>query len=178
MIERTFITGFGPFGSIIENPSSKLAALARRPHKVLEVAYAAVDDFLSGLDGESFDRLLMLGLASGRDRITPELYARNVIGKSKDVRGKSRPGYIEAGSPLLLESTLWTPEVTSEIVAFDPLTKISMDAGTYLCNYIEYQALRRFPKKLVGFLHVPTEDRVSLDMQAASLGRILDIVER
>jgi pyrrolidone-carboxylate peptidase len=177
MSDRTFVTGFGPFKNISENPSSTLASISGRPFQVLKVAYTAVDDFLAGLNPNSFDRLLMLGVAVNRDRLTPELFARNMIGKSPDMRGHASLGYIKVGAPLRLGSTLWTPEIVSTIVAYDPLTKISMDAGDYLCNYIGYRALERFPDKQVGFLHVPSQERVPIDQQAASLKRILDLVE-
>lgn len=178
MSDRTFITGFGAFLAVSDNPSSKLAEQTGRPYQVLEVSYTAVDHFLASLSDASFDRLLMLGVAANRDRLTPELFARNMIGKAPDVRGKAPLGYIEQGAPLLLESTLWTPEITSEIVAYDPQTKISMDAGDYLCNYLGYKALQRFPNKLVGFMHVPSPERLPLCHQATSLDRILKLVER
>jgi len=178
MSERTLITGFGAFGVIAENPSAKLAELCGRPFHVLEVAYQAVDEFLSGLLPDSFDRLLMLGVAANRDRLTPELFARNMIGKARDVRGDAPIGYIEVGAPLILESTLWTPEVASEIVAYDPHTKLSMDGGDYLCNYIGYRALEKFPRNQVGFLHVAPIERLPLETQVASLQRILTVVER
>ena len=176
MSDRTFVTGFGAFRDIGENPSAKLAGASGCPFQVLEVSYRAVDDFIAGLNPNSFDRLLMLGVAAGRDRLTPELFARNWIGKSADVRGYAPMGRIEEDAPLLFESTLWTPEIASEIVAFDPHTRISMDAGDYLCNYISYRALQRFPDKKVGFLHVPGVDKLLLDKQSESLTKILAII--
>ena len=177
MSDRTFVTGFKAFLNVNDNPSAKLAESCGRPFQTLEVAYRAVDDFLAGIDPSTFDRLLMIGVAAGRDRITPELYARNTIGKSKDVRGYAPEGLIDPNGETLLQSTLWTPEIASEIVAFDPHTKISMDAGRYLCNYISYRALQLFPQKRVGFLHIPIEEKLPLDTQSASLKRILEIIE-
>jgi len=178
MKDRTFVTGFGAFQDIAVNPSSKLAETCGRPFRNLEVAFQAVDDFVQELSPATFDRLLMLGVASSRDRLTPELFARNMLGPSKDVRGYAREGFIVPEAPLLLESTLWTPQILSEIVAYDPHTKISMDAGEYLCNYISYRALQRFPDKQVGFLHVPSESHLPLAEQSATLERILSVIER
>jgi len=178
MNDRTFVTGFRAFGSIAENPSAKLAESCGRPFQTLEVAYRAVDDFLVGLDPNKFDRLLMIGVAAGRDRIAPELLARNFIGKTPDVRGFAPMGFIDANGPMLLPSTLWTPEIEAEIVIDVPHTKISMDAGRYLCNYISYRALQKFPDKMVGFLHVPGVDKLALESQQKCLDAILSIVER
>lgn len=176
--ERTLVTGFGDFGTVTGNPSAVLAKACGRPYDVIEVAYRAADDFLSGLEAGSFDRLLMLGVAAGRDRLALELFARNMIGRARDVRGNAPEGYIEEGAPLLLESTLWTPEIASEIVAYDPRTRMSWDAGTYLCNYLAYRALQRFPGKALGFLHVPGIERMPLDQQQEALRRILEVIEQ
>ena len=177
-MNRTFVTGFGAFKSIAENPSATLAESSGRPHTVLEVSYQAVDEFISSLCTDSFDRLLMIGVAAKRDRLTPELFARNMIGPDADVRGYAPLGYIEPMAPLLLESTLWTPEVLSEIVIYDPHTKVSMDGGDYLCNYIGYRALAAFPEKRVGFLHIPTPEHLPMQEQQRVLQMMLEIIER
>jgi pyroglutamyl-peptidase len=178
MSQRTFVTGFKAFGAVVDNPSAKLAQASGRPFQTLEVAYRAVDDFLAGLDASTFDRLLMIGVASGRDRITPELLARNFIGKTLDVRGYAPEGLIDLKGETLLESTLWKAEIVSEVVAFIPHTRLSMDAGHYLCNYISYRALQHFPAKQVGFLHVPAEDKLPIEVQLDTLQRIFAIIER
>lgn len=174
---RTLVTGFGPFRNVTENPSAKLAEGCGRPFQVLEVAYDAADAFLEGLSPEGFDTLLMLGVASGRSRLTPELFARNVRHGEADVRGQTLPGPIEEGQPLLLESTLWNAHLLAEVeVGFGLFA--SMDAGGYLCNYLSYRALRRFPSKRVGFLHVPPFDKVPQERQAEILAGVLESVER
>ena len=173
---RTFVTGFGPFGSVAENPSGLLAKGCERPFEVLEVAYEAVDAFVSGLNPEGFDTLLMLGVAVSRTHLTPELYARNWKGAVADVRGASLPGPIEEGEPLLLPSTLWNAHLVAEL-SVRPGLFASMDAGSYLCNYLSYRALRRFPQKRVGFLHVPTFERVPQDRQTEILTQVLAAVE-
>ena len=172
---RTFVTGFGPFGSVTDNPSGRLAEGCGRPFEVLEVAYEAADAFLARLDPRSFDALLMLGVAVSRDRPTPELMARNWKGEVPDVRGKSLPGPIEEGEPLLLEATLWEAGLVAEL-SVDPGLFASMDAGSYLCNYLSYRALRRFPEKRVGFLHVPPFEKVEQARQAEVLEKVLAAV--
>lgn len=173
---RTFVTGFGPFGTVTDNPSGRLAEGCGRPFEVLEVAYDAADAFLARLDPEGFDTLLMLGVATARDRIMPELMARNWKGEVPDVRGKSLPGPIEEGEPLLLESTLWNAHLVAGL-SVSPGLFASMDAGNYLCNYLSYRAMRRFPERRVGFLHVPPFEKVPQEAQAATLAQILAAVE-
>ena len=172
----TFVTGFGPFGNVTKNPSGRLAEGCGRPFEILEVAYEAVDAFVEALNPEGFDTLLMLGVAVSRTHITPELYARNWKGETPDVRGVSIPGPIEEDEPLLLPSTLWNAHLVAGL-SVHPGVFASLDAGSYLCNYLSYRALRRFPQKRVGFLHVPPFERVSERGQAEVLSEILNAIE-
>lgn len=173
---RTLVTGFGPFGTVTDNPSGRLAEDCGRPFKVIEVAYDAADAFVETLNSESFDTLLMLGVATRRERMTPELFARNWRGEVADVRGKADPGPIEEGQPLLIESTLWNAHLLAH-VEVDLGLFASMDAGSYLCNYLSYRAIRKFTTKRVGFLHVPPFEKLSQERQAELLGKVLKAVE-
>lgn len=175
--QRTLVTGFGPFGAITENPSAKLAEESGRPHRVLEVAFEAADEFLASLDPSTFDRLILIGVAAGRQHITPEVYARNQIGRVKDVQGIDRFGPIDPASPLLMPSTLWETEILVELL-MDPRMRISCDAGSYLCNFISYRALTRLPDKAVGFLHVPKPTEMPLETQVEVLQLVLEALER
>lgn len=173
---RTLVTGFGSFGSVEDNPSAHLARECGRECEVLEVAYAAADAFLAGLDPARFDTLLMLGVAVSRSRMTPELFARNACDGTPDVRGVVHDPVIEPGAPLLIESTLWNAHLLAALEVGDDL-HTSMDAGAYLCNYLSYRALRRFPTKRVGFLHVPPFERIPQARQAAVLADVLGWIE-
>jgi pyrrolidone-carboxylate peptidase len=48
----------------------------------------------------------------------------------------------------------------------------SVDAGSYLCNYLLYRALLRFPEKRIGFLHVPAFSVVPFEEQICVLRTI------
>ena len=170
------MTGFGPFHKIAVNPSGWLAERSDRDYRVLEVSYRAVDEFIQTLNPNAFDRLLMIGVATTRQFITPELFARNHHAPVPDVTGEIRTLEIEPGAPLLLTSSLWHPERLSQAYPGHP-TRTSCDAGGYLCNYIAFRALRRFPEKEVGFLHIPTFETVSQSEQIGALHAILAAVE-
>lgn len=172
----TLVTGFGPFLSVKDNPSGRLAQQSQRSHVVLDVAFRAVDEFLEQVDPNSFDRLLMMGVAAKRHFVTPELFARNRYQSVPDVTGEVRSDEIELGAPLLLTSTLWRPERISWAYLGQPL-RTSCDAGGYMCNYIAYRALRRFSDKEVGFLHIPAFEEVSEEEQLRALLEILEAVE-
>ena len=69
----------------------------------------------------------------------------------------------------MLASTLWTPELLGE----SDFRRPSVDPGGYLCNYVLYRALQRFPDKRIGFLHVPKFDHVPFETQLAELQAII-----
>ena len=167
----TLITGFGPFLSVTDNPSGRLAAESGLPHRVLEVSFDAVDEFVEGLDPADFETLLMLGVAGRASTMRVELVAHNVIGSTPDVRGHVQgPSAISPMHPAQLAGTLWTgPELLNEGDGWVP----SVDAGDYLCNYIYFRAAQRFPDKPVGFLHVPPYEAMPFEEQRELLDRIL-----
>jgi pyrrolidone-carboxylate peptidase len=63
------------------------------------------------------------------------------------------------------------------IAAAPPSFANSDNAGCYLCNYVYYRALRRFPAKRVGFVHVPPLDVMPLDAQRERLAHLLSALE-
>jgi pyrrolidone-carboxylate peptidase len=172
---KVLVTGLGPFMEVTDNPSARVACDMEQPCQILEVSYQAVDVFVNRLDHASFDYWLMLGVASARPKVSLELFARN-IRKGKDVLGNENRGEIQAGGPLLLPSTLWTPEIAAELLVERPKeVAASMDAGTYLCNYLLYRGLERFPTKRVGFMHVVNPDQVGIDRQVEISRRALSL---
>jgi pyroglutamyl-peptidase len=177
MSERTLVTGFGPFLDVVDNPSARLAEALDRPFQVLEVSYDAVEDFIFHVDPSSFDRLLMLGVASGRAHLSAELFARNTYGAVADVAGRSRSGAIQQGQPLLLGSSLFGDEALADILVSHQRMRMSLDAGCYLCNFAYFKALTAFPLKQVGFLHVPSFSAISFEEQLGALGDVLRAVE-
>lgn len=176
MTSKIFVTGFGPFGDVVENPSQKLATQIGLPHEVLPVGFKDVDQFLQRFDPAGISTLLLLGVAAKRDRITPEFFARNESGKTVDVRGEARPGKIVDDGPHLRETTLWNSNLVSEWTTELPV-RASFDAGTYLCNYIYFQALTSFPNLNVGFLHVPSEALLEFTIQLETLRTIVQALE-
>lgn len=169
---RTLVTGFTAFGRFGVNPAALLASALQRPFELLEVSFAAVDDFLDRrARDDAFDRLLMLGVAADRDVIKLEQFARNHVGDSPDVRGEIRgPAPIDPAGPATLPSTLFALTPATSFAASD-------DAGCYLCNYAYYRALQRLPHKRIGFVHVPPLDALPLEAQHEALRRLLNAIE-
>lgn len=172
---RVFVTGFGPFGDIGDNPSAVLARGCGRPHRVLRVAYAAVEEALADLQSEPFDALLMIGVAAGAERMRLESVAHNRIGKHADVEGVvAGPGPIDPRAPFQLHGGLWEPGC--ELAEADPIG-VTTDAGDYLCNYLYFRAIQAFPERRIGFLHVPTFETLPEATQSEVLSRVLRVLE-
>ena len=168
------VTGFGPFLDHGENPSQRLAESCGERFEVLEVSYRAVDEFVEGLDPASFDCWLALGLADRSETMLVETVGHNRIGATPDVLGEVHgPGKIDPDGFAMLASTLWTPELLGE----NDVRRPSTDPGGYLCNYVLYRALKRFPEKRIGFMHVPKFDHVPFETQLAEIHLILSELE-
>jgi len=159
--------------NVADNPSAQLAEAMEWPHKVLDVSYSAVERFVFQREEPNFERLLLLGAAPGRKFLSPELFARNTYGGAADMDGERRNGEIEAGRPLLLTSTLFEDDLLAAALAEDKRMRLSLDAGSYLCNFIYYEALTHFPDKRVGFVHVPTFETISFEDQLNSLNALM-----
>lgn len=171
---RVFVTGFGPFGDIGDNPSAVLARGCGSPHRVLRVAFAAVEEALIEFRDEPFEALLMIGVAAGAERMRLESVAHNRIGKHADVDGEvAGPGPIDPKEPFQLHGGLWEPRC--ELGEADPID-VTTDAGDYLCNYLYFRAIQAFPERRVGFLHVPTFETLPEGTQSEVLGRVLRVL--
>ncbi len=171
------VVGFGPYLNVADNPSARIAEALDWPHVVLDVSYSAAERFAFQRDTGYFDRLLLLGAAPSRKFLSPELFARNVYGGVADVDGERRTGEIEAGSPLLLTSTLFTDEPMAAALAADPHLRLSLDAGCYLCNFLYYEALKRFAGKQVGFVHLPPFEAIPMAAQIQSIYGLMRAIE-
>lgn len=177
MSERTLVTGFGPFLDVVDNPSRHLAEATGRSCQVLEVSYDAVEDFIFHLDPSTFDRLLLIGVAPSRTHVCAELFARNVYGGVADVEGRGRSGSIQSDQPLLLGSTLFGDELLSDILVHHRSVRMSLNAGSYLCNFAYFKALAAFPAKQVGFLHVPPFEVIPFEDQLGVVEAFLNALE-
>lgn len=158
--EKWIVTGFGPFRDVMENPSSWLAQRSGHPFELLEVSFAGVDAFLDQLDPQSFDRWLMIGVHGAATKFHLECVGKNYVGNGADVMGcVAGPGSIDPSYSPQLHADFWLG-----IEDCDDW-EITTDAGGYLCNYLFFRGLQKFSDKKIGFLHVPRQEVVPLEMQ-------------
>jgi pyroglutamyl-peptidase len=162
---RVLITGFGPFPGAPFNPSAALAkALARRRRPALAgierathvfaTTYASVDRDLPKLFAQKPDIVLMFGVAGRRRRLCIETRARNAVSLLfPDASGyRPRHGVIKLRGPAALTGNAPFARLVGAAG-----TRLSRDAGRYLCNYVYWRALEqlRGTRPLVQFVHIP-----------------------
>jgi pyroglutamyl-peptidase len=164
------ITGFGRFPGAPFNPSKPLAlavAKRRRPAfadvqravHIFETSYAAVDRDLPKLIAQHKpDIVLMFGLAARTVHVRIETRARNTMSTLfPDVSGH-RPNEraIALGKPDA-RGTARFARLLGAARASGARTRLSRDAGRYLCNYVYWRALEasRSGTPLAQFIHIP-----------------------
>jgi pyroglutamyl-peptidase len=166
------LTGFGPFPGAPFNPTAplvqKLARLRRSaladvaivPH-VFATSYASVERDLPQLIAHHRpDALLMFGLAPRAKKIRIETRARNAASILPDVAGRSPSRHgVEAGASRTLALPAPLRRLLGAVRGARVRASLSHDAGTYLCNYLCWQAAEaaRRPRgpRLAAFVHVP-----------------------
>lgn len=201
-----YVTGFGPFGSVVENPTTALCRwLDERRGQleadgielvgpdVVEVSAVAAREKSAEIAAALGDRLgftcvLHLGVAQGRRRLSLECRAVNTADfRIPDVRGFVAQGepVVERAAPGCSEySTLPLPELLGAMHDARVHAEISTDAGRYICNYIYFRSLHEAaPLGIpVLFMHVPDfRDLSEADQRQgveALLYALRDLVDR
>lgn len=170
MANAILVTGFGPFGSVRENPSAAIAARLdgafcaahRIVGAVLPVEIETLSEHLASLvERVRPAAVIQFGVAERRDRILLERAAVNhALFSIPDIRGVSwRDRSLEDHGPFERRSTLPLAAIAERWAEAGLSFAFSDDAGRYLCNVALYYGLRlaeRFsPRPLWGFIHVP-----------------------
>lgn len=176
---QTLLTGFGPFGKVVSNPTERLllhfAPEAAPEHDLtlcrLPVSYACAPQVLraaidkGGCQGRPFDTILMLGVAAGSHHWRVERYGRNFCSRTiPDADGQTAPGpVIIPGAVEALPVTLPVEPMLQALKRIELPAVFSDRAGAYLCNVALFTALLHLqetghPAK-AGFLHVPADEQ-------------------
>src|SRR5437763_972972 len=163
------ITGFGRFPGAPFNPSGPLAlALAkrrrpafadlRRAVHVFETSYAAVDRDLPKLMAKHKpDIVLMFGLAARTPFVRIETRARNVVSiLFPDVAGFRPTNRAIAAGKADARGRAGFAGLLGAARASGMRSRLSRDAGRYLCNYAYWGALEASRSgTLAQFIHIP-----------------------
>lgn len=157
MTLRVLLTGFGPFGEVVSNPTERLVAhfgglvlptsFERAPRLLFERMF-------------DHDVVLMLGVAESSEEFRVERLGRNVDdARIVDVDGAQPKGVIVADGPETLSATIDVERVRDAIERVGQRSSLSASAGAYVCNRVLYSVLHRLQgtNTRAGFLHVPAD---------------------
>lgn len=190
-MKKILLTGFGPFLNNESNPTKEIAESLHGKviggyevvGRILPVEFAESGRVLKQyLEELAPDAIILMGLASGRTKVTPERIAINCDdGGRPDNAGFIPQGEkIAADGPDGLFSTLPVQEMVSRLVDAGIPAEISNSAGTYVCNHVMYEALHTLGQKGLavpaGFIHVPANYGLALKHAIASMAQ--DDIER
>ena len=117
------------------------------------------------LAGHCYDYVICTGLAEGRDAVSVERVAVNLI----DARIPDNNGEMPSDIRIIddgedgIFSTLPTRKMTDEAQRIGLDARLSYSAGTYVCNYIFYRVLHHLKgsSTKAGFIHVPLSTQLA-----------------
>ena len=167
MEKRLLITGFDAFDNIEANPSQlaveqlpDTVGCFRLEKLVLPTVYGtAAQMVLDRIEALRPDLVLCIGVADGRDAITPERIGINLRSASLPDNAGNQPAQepVIEGGPDGIFSTLPVEEMVKAIRAAGDPASVSNTAGTFVCNDVLYTLLHHYagtPTR-VGFVHLP-----------------------
>ncbi len=167
MKKRLLITGFDPFGGSKINPSwmavnmlpEQLGDYVLCKLPIPTVFGKAAELVLEKAAEFKPDLILCVGLAGGRDAVTPERIAVNI----RDARNSDNAGLqpfgqrIIADGPAAYFTTVPVEDMAQAIRDAQIPASVSNTAGTFVCNDVLYTLLHHYEGTdvKVGFIHVP-----------------------
>lgn len=175
-MKKLLLTGFEPFLDHSINPTERIV---RNLHGEKINSYTVTGEILPvdfGRTGQVMidllkkhqpDAVISLGLAAGRDRITPERIAINCNEGPVDNKGYKPSGErIEDNGPDGYFSKLPIYEMVQAMQDAGLPAKISNTAGAYLCNNVMYHGLHYLSENDIdipaGFIHIPASHELAM----------------
>lgn len=167
MEKRLLITGFDPFGCNTANPS--WMAVEKLPDKIGDymlyklpiptVFGKAAALILEKANEIQPDLVLCVGLAGGRDAVTPERIAVNIRDARIPDNEENQPQgeFVLPHSPAAYFATVPVGKMAQAIRSAHIPGAVSNTAGTFVCNDVFYTLLHHYAGTgtKVGFIHVP-----------------------
>lgn len=168
MKKRLLIAGFDSFGGSNKNPAQLAVELL--PDQVgcfqlRKLTLPSVFGQASRLvleTAEDFrpDVILCIGVAEGRDAVTPERIAVNIRdARIPDNAGNQPAGeFVIPGGAAAYFATVPVEKMAQAIRDTQIPASVSNTAGTFVCNDVFYAVAHRYhgTETNVGFVHVPT----------------------
>ncbi|SDM28081.1 pyroglutamyl-peptidase I [Sediminibacillus halophilus] len=174
---KVLLTGFEPFLGMSENPTELVTKkLAGKTLLDMEITghilpvdfQEASKRLITQVDKLQPDMIISLGVAAGRNRITPERIAINCMDGEPDNAGNiHQDKKIADNGPDGYFSTLPIRNLVDTLQQKGIPAGISNSAGTYLCNQIMYIARHHIETSdidcLTGFIHMPAHHALAVE---------------
>ncbi|CAF0873766.1 unnamed protein product [Rotaria sordida] len=165
------ITGFGPFRSVLNNPSWEVAKALKaylewqRPiHIILEEMHVTYDDVSTRIPDYwlKYNPTLVIhiGVAVGTKEIQIERCACNIDYCYQDNDGclPEDGRCVKKDAPPMLTTLLPVDDICAKVQRRTNMpVSVSNDAGRFLCEFIYYQSLFIDRKRTI-FIHIPELD--------------------
>ncbi len=170
MTPIVLLTGFEAFGGEASNPSLEIVrrldgeriAGHRVAGAILPVAFAEAPAVLeAAIDAHAPSLVVALGQAGGRDGITLERVAVNLVDARIADNLGDQPVDVEVvvGGPPAYFTTLPVKAMLARLQALGITSSLSLTAGSYVCNQVAYALAHRLARDggdvRGGFIHVP-----------------------
>lgn len=155
MGNRIILTAFEPFGGRKKNVSSEVLKNIQKTYDleslILPVEFKDFKQEMEDMKHLAPDYIISLG-ESGRQYPEMEGKAKNLI-EHGEILDKKAKHYL---------STLPYIKIIEHLKSKGYETKLSDDAGLYVCNFVFYKLSHEFnnSKTKVGFLHLPRDGNV------------------
>ena len=178
LTKPTYLTGFGPFSGVEQNPTEQLVQRLQNQSfpglslttDILPVSYkGSFRHAQTALREQSFKTILHLGVSAKDNTLRLERQAINSMSASIP----DNDGIINLNlsidevmpSSHVLQTGVELEELVQSLREQGTEVKISKDAGQYVCNALYYQSLQWAQKQTetpqVLFVHVPQVGNVS-----------------
>jgi pyroglutamyl-peptidase len=175
-MKKLLLTGFEPFLEFPINPTTEIANTLNGEvigdyaiiGEILSVDFhQSGNQLLELIKKHQPDAIVSLGLAGGRNCITPERIAINCNDGPVDNKGHKPNGEkIFAEGPDAYFTKLPIYEMVEKLKETGLPAKISNTAGTYLCNNVMYHGLHYVEQHQLdipaGFIHIPASHALAV----------------
>jgi pyroglutamyl-peptidase len=192
-MRKLLLTGFEPFLEFPINPTSDIVTMLNgeviQDYQIIGEVLT-VDFHKSGsqlvdlIEKHNPDAVISLGLAGGRNCITPERIAINCNDGPVDNKGHKPNGEaIFEDGPDGYFSKLPIYEIVEKLKDAGYPAKISNTAGAYLCNNVMYHGLHYFKEngfdRPSGFIHIPASHALAVkkNMPSWSQADLLEAIK-
>jgi pyroglutamyl-peptidase len=185
-VALVIVTGFGPFLNHQKNISEQVVKIFSQKYSeqniltaILPVSFSKIESCLRELHRQdTSQKILMFGLASGRQKIGLERVALNWI----ETEHADNDGYKPArglishqGQPVAYFSKLLLENWVTELNKINCPAEVSLSAGGYVCNYAYFAAHQIFTNYQLLFVHLPELLSDEDNIKAAS--RIYELMQ-